>query len=278
MSRLLRSPVFHSLRHYMLALLMLALIGLFITSHTRGSGNGVVSNAPSPASYFDPSLYTPEQLNFSTINDGIPDVWKDYYGFSLADPDLAQADYNGTGTTNLVKYLANLWPLDTTPPQPPAPLPKAAQKPATSAKALTSSVSAAGETLLPNPPILGNGTFSAPATLDHTSKNGYGGITFKWGYNTTINGWKALHGSLIEIWSVNGNQFVELDTKIGSYGIKQQVVNAKAGTYLLTWKHRGRDSALAGNNAYRAFVTLKQMVKYRGSRSMGNIFPCHRWW
>ena len=254
MSRLVHSPVLRSFCYFILALMLLAFAGLFITSHTHGGGSGSASNTSSPAAYFDPTLYTPEQLSFSSINDGIPDVWKEYYGFSLGDPGLAQADYNGTGTSNLFKYLSNLWPLDTAPPQPPATLPKAAPKPTTTAKARTTSVSAAGATALPTPPLLANGTFSARATLDHASKNGYGGITFNWGYNTSINGWKPLHGSLIEIWSVHGNQFVELDTKIGSYGIKQQVVNAKAGTYLLKWKHRGRDSALAGNNAYRAFV------------------------
>ena len=252
MSRLLRSPVFHSLRHYMLALLLLAITGLFITSHTRGDGTGVVSNTSPPASYFDASLYTPEQLSFSSINDGIPDVWKEYYGFSLADPELAQADYNGTGTTNLVKYLGNLWPLDTTPPAPPQPPP--AVKPVTTTKSLAASTPSSGAPLLPIPPLLTNGNFSVAATLGHSSTNGYGGARFEWGYNTSINGWKALHGSQIEVWSVNGNQFVELDASNGSYGIKQQVANAKAGTYLLTWKHRGRDSAQAGNNAYRAFV------------------------
>ena len=83
MSRLLRSPVFHSLRHYMLALILLAITGLLITSHTRGNSNGVVSNTPPPASYFEAALYRPEQLSLSSVNDGIPDVWKDYYGLSL---------------------------------------------------------------------------------------------------------------------------------------------------------------------------------------------------
>ena len=168
------------------------------------------------------------------------------------DPELAQADYNGTGVNNLVKYLANLWPLDTTPPEPPQPPPTV--KPVATAKALAATAPAGGAPLLPTPPILTNGNFSGTADLGHSSTNGYGGARFEWGYNTSINGWKALRGSQIEVWSVNGNQFVELDASNGSYGIKQQVANAKAGTYLLTWKHRGRDSAQAGNNAYRAFV------------------------
>ncbi len=237
----------------MLALMLLAITGLFITSHTHGNGTGVVSNAP-PASYFDASFYTAEQLSFSSINDGIPDVWKDYYGFSLSGPELAPADYNGMGVANLVKYHVNLWPLDTAPPLPPAPLLKTTAKPVTTTKSLAVSASAGGAPAFPIQPLLSNGTFSGSVTFVHSSTDGYGGTRFQWGYNTSINGWKALHGSQIEVWSVNGNQFVELDASRGSYGIKQQVTNAKAGTYLLTWKHRGRDSARAGTNSYRAFV------------------------
>ena len=76
MSRLLHSPALRSFRHFILALMLLAFAGLFITSHTHGVGSGAASNTPAPASYFDASHYRPAQLSFSSLNDGIPDVWK----------------------------------------------------------------------------------------------------------------------------------------------------------------------------------------------------------
>ena len=193
MSRLLHSSVLRSFRHFMLALMLLAIAGLFITSHTRGDGNGVVSNTSPPASYFDASLYTPEQLSLSSINDGIPDVWKDYYGFSLSDPELAQADYNGSGATNLVKYLANLWPLDTTPP---APLLSAKPKAPPAVASKTAAATA--------PAFSFDGSFSIPSSLK--LKNGSGGYkngAFQWSYVDGLVGkWQAYAGSKIEAWKV----------------------------------------------------------------------------
>ena len=257
MSRLLRSPVFHSLRHFLLALLLLTFTGLFITSHTSGSGSVVVSNTPPPASYFDATLYTPEQLNFSTIDDGIPDVWKDYYGFSLADPELAQADYNGSGVTNLVKYHANLWPLDAAPPQS-----QATAKPGAVKKAVVLNSSPGVATMSSAAvPHLDPAGFFGNYEMDHTmtTRQAFGqSLQIKWGYLPKIGAWVPVVGNQVEVWQTSfrglSYQFVELDASKGSHGIKQQVEDAAPGTFLLTWKHVARDNKSAGNNGYKVLV------------------------
>ncbi len=50
----------------------------------------------------------------STLNDGIPDAWKQQYGFSLTDPKVANADPDKDGMTNLQEFLAGTNPLDPT--------------------------------------------------------------------------------------------------------------------------------------------------------------------
>ena len=238
--------------------MLLAFAGLFITSHTHGDGSGAVSNTPAPATYFDPSLYTPEQLSFSTIDDGIPDVWKDYYGFSLADPELAQADYNSSGVTNLVKYLANLWPLDAPDPQPLVPTAPVKKAASTQSKAEAA----------PASEFSFDGSFSIPSSI--TLKNGSGGYkngAFKWNYVDGLVGkWQAYVGSKVEAWKVNDPEVkdglaLELDatgwnnnTKTGDYGIKQELKNITPGTYLLSWKELGRSSGDVEGNHYEVWV------------------------
>ena len=252
MSRLLHSPVLRSFRHFILALMLLAIAGLFITSHTHGDGSGAVSNTPAPASYFDPSHYTPEQLSFSTINDGIPDVWKEYYGFSVSDPELVLADYNGTGTSNLVKYLANLWPLDAPEPQPQPPVPEAPVIKASSTQPKAAAT--------PAPAFSFKGAFSnnIKATDWKSGTGGYEGGAFKWfQVNGSVGNWVAYEGKKIEVWTVYDKDkkkditFVELDaTGKPDYGIKQELKNITPGTYLLTWEELGRRSGPVDGNEY----------------------------
>ena len=48
----------------------------------------------------------------STLNDGIPDVWKKKYGFDILDPTMTNADPDHDGFTNLEEYRAGTNPLD----------------------------------------------------------------------------------------------------------------------------------------------------------------------
>ena len=197
----------------------------------------------------------------SSINDGIPDVWKDYYGFSLSDPELAQADYNGTGTSNPVKYLGNLWPLDSTPPQiqpksKPAPVKKSATP---AAKAAAPPADAPGN-------LIKGGSFSG---VDHPLPNhqskGYLGGGFDWGFvpeDKISGGWKALKGDKIEVWKTDdGKQFVELNANAANNGIEQKVNGIQPGTYVLTWRDMGRESANADGSNYGVFVFTKKKTQ-----------------
>ena len=89
---------------------------------------------------FAPGQYTQQELTTSTLNDGIPDVWKVYYGLSISDPAVANADYNSSGIMNLEKYRLNIHPLASPVPPEPATPPKNVAKSVTStAKAAPSS-------------------------------------------------------------------------------------------------------------------------------------------
>ena len=46
-----------------------------------------------------------------TAGDGIPDAWKEQYGFDIYDPTVASQDSDGDGFTNLQKYYAGSNPL-----------------------------------------------------------------------------------------------------------------------------------------------------------------------
>jgi len=48
----------------------------------------------------------------STLNDGIPDVWKKKYGFDILDQTVAKADPDGDGFNNYEEYRAGTNPLD----------------------------------------------------------------------------------------------------------------------------------------------------------------------
>ena len=57
--------------------------------------------------------------------------------------------------------------------------------------------------------------------------------------------------------SCNGDEepkFVELDGNATSYGIKQSIANVKAGSYLLAWKHTGRNNPKAEADPYRVRI------------------------
>ena len=43
-------------------------------------------------------------LDYSTLNDGIPDAWKRQHGFSVSDPRVATLDFDRDGLTNLQEY------------------------------------------------------------------------------------------------------------------------------------------------------------------------------
>ena len=54
----------------------------------------------------------PEQETFSTVNDGIPDVWKAQYDLDLYDPHLARRDVDGDGFTVREEFEAGTSPID----------------------------------------------------------------------------------------------------------------------------------------------------------------------
>ena len=60
----------------------------------------------------DPGVFPAFPVDVSSANDGIPDWWKLQFGFGIADPNVAGADTDGTGQTNLFKFAAGLNPID----------------------------------------------------------------------------------------------------------------------------------------------------------------------
>jgi hypothetical protein len=50
--------------------------------------------------------------NLSALGDGIPNGWKQQYGFNPLDPTVANADTDGDGFNNLQKYLAGFNPIN----------------------------------------------------------------------------------------------------------------------------------------------------------------------
>jgi hypothetical protein len=107
--------------------------------------------------------------------------------------------------------------------------------------------------------FLRNGDFGSPLTLTRSAGagTGYFGGAFRWDYLAAgkVPGWSAYQGTQIEVWSNQGNQFIELDASKGNFGIKQRVANLKAGGHVLHWKQCGRGSAQAGKSAYWVSVT-----------------------
>ncbi len=104
----------------------------------------------------------------------------------------------------------------------------------------------------PPPPSLSNGDFSDVSITAWNSmlaSKEYQGGGFMWGAGA-IGGWTAYAGTTVEVWDAGGEKFVELDGSPGNYGIKQQIANAKAGGYILTWWQSGRNSSKAGTDPY----------------------------
>ncbi len=201
-------------------------------------------------------------MNLSTLADGIPDVWKVFYGFDTSDITFASADYVGDGIANFWKYSLNLYPLPWAPAAPvqPKTTPVApAVQPAPAMRLAAAPAVAAVPAPAPAPSI-SNGSFSTVTQgswHNASTSNNYKGGGFKWAYVAAggVAGWSALVGSEIEVWKTDsGEQFVELDASKGNHGITQQVQNATPGTYLLTWKHLGRKNGAAGNNAYKVMA------------------------
>ena len=208
---------------------------------------------------FDPGKYTATELSTSTLNDGIPDVWKIHYGLSTTDPNVANADYNGSGVMNLEKYRLNIHPLALAEPPPEATPPKAAKS--TVKKSASSSSSDA---------LLKNMDFSDGAGPKTQPTSGGYNVKFQWNYNDwgdgTKFGWKAVKGSIVEVWKdPSGNQFIELNSNANSSGIEQKIANPQPGTYLLSWRHLGRHEKKAGDNSYSVHVFAKDSKGDTGS-------------
>ena len=101
-------PAAHGQSHPVLAPLIAAIfaLGLLLVPVIQSAATGT-SDIP----LFNPNHYTAEQLAGSTLHDGIPDVWKIYYGLSTIDPNVANDDYTGSGVMNREKYQLNIHPL-----------------------------------------------------------------------------------------------------------------------------------------------------------------------
>lgn len=212
---------------------------------------------------FDQAQYTAAELSTSILNDGIPDVWKTWYGLSVTDSTVANADYTGSGVMNREKFQLNIYPLA------PAEPPESPLTPKPAAKASPKTNQAPASTSTPSPRI-GSSDFkgySGPLVLNHAANKGYP-LGFFYGWVDEIGGWKAYDGNVVEVWRPykavrvgrntypvpNGEQFVELDGRIGHFGIKQQITNARAGTYIMSWMERGRSGSASGKNAYHVMV------------------------
>lgn len=68
-------------------LCLLSVLGLTLAPVLTGASSTVPADVP----LFDPNQYTQQELAASTLNDGIPDVWKLHYGLSITDPAVTNA-------------------------------------------------------------------------------------------------------------------------------------------------------------------------------------------
>jgi hypothetical protein len=160
----------------------------------------------------------------------------------IAGTDPTQADTDGDGYTDREELMAGTAPLDpASHPTPRAP---------SSIPANQRTVQLTRQALN----LLRNGDFSAAVKLNRSAGagSGYFGGAFRWDYQATggVSGWSAYQGTQIEVWSSQGNQFVELDASKGHLGIKQRLTTLRAGGHLLHWRQCGRGSPQAGKNAY----------------------------
>lgn len=209
-----------------------------------------------------------EQLQFNSLNDGIPDVWKLHYGLSLNDTTVAGADYNSFGLTNADKYRYNIHPF--APAQQPPP-PKT-DKAATSKTALPASKSAPAPAAAS--PSIGSSNFlgyTGPLTRKRTQQQGGYPLGFFYGWVPDIGGWTAYEGRGIEVWRPynlkkigrytyplpDGEQFVELNARTNNYGIKQKIADARPGTYILKWRDMARQKVDVQKSRYKVHVYAK---------------------
>jgi hypothetical protein len=187
-------------------------------------------------------------LNPMDPDDGLADLDKDGLSFAeewKAGTNPNKADTDGDGIDDLNEILRGTDPTDPNDP------PRLTATP-TPAPRATAARRAPLNLLL-------NGDFGSPLSLRRTAGagNGYFGGAFRWDYLAAgkVAGWSAYTGTHIEVWSAQGNQFIELDASKGHFGIKQRITTLQAGGYVLHWKQCGRGSPQAGKNAYWVAVT-----------------------
>ncbi len=188
------------------------------------------------------------RLNPKDPTDGLIDADKDGLSFAeewQAGTNPSKADTDEDGVDDLAEILRGTDPTD--PNDPPRIAPTRTLSPTVS-----------GVRRLPLN-LLRNGDFGALLTLGRSAGDGSGyfGGAFRWDYLAAgkVAGWSAYQGTQIEVWSNQGNQFIELDASKGHFGIKQRVTNLPAGGHVLHWKQCGRGSPQAGKNAYWVSVT-----------------------
>lgn len=68
-------------------------IGLLSVPIIHGAGSGT-ADIP----LFDPGKYNAEQLATSSLNDGIPDVWKTWYGLSVIDSTVLLRHFSASSS------------------------------------------------------------------------------------------------------------------------------------------------------------------------------------
>jgi hypothetical protein len=187
-------------------------------------------------------------LNPADPADGLADLDKDDLSFAeewKAGTNPNKADTDGDGIDDLNEILRGTDPTDPNDP------------PRLTATVTPSPRATAARRAPLN--LLLNGDFGLPLGLGRTAGagNGYFGGAFRWDYLAAgkVAGWSAYTGTHIEVWSAQGNQFIELDASKGHFGIKQRIATLQAGGYVLHWKQCGRGSPQAGKNAYWVAVT-----------------------
>ncbi len=130
-------------------------------------------------------------------------------------------------------------------------------------------------------PKLANGDFSATDFnwwRDGTKMTDYLGGGYKWNYGS-LPGWTPYVGTKVEVWSVGGENFIELDATTGSYGIKQPIADVRAGHYVVSWRQLGRKSSKAEKNSFKVILYYLQdgVEKLVGSPFVVASVPTDQW-